>query len=93
MTTFEGHELDVYQGHVPPRLHLWGHCPGLGQCDQSWHEGGCEPFWQYVSADGYDISSNPYPEYDATEKRWWTGPDGPDQVWTRAKIGDEWRRS
>lgn len=90
MSDWAAHELAIYQGHVPSRRHLWGHCPGLS-CPDMWHEGGCEPFWQYVSADGLDISNYPYPDDDATEKRWWQGPDGPDAVWI--KVGGGWQRN
>lgn len=71
--------------------HESGQCPGLGVCPNSWHEGGCDPYWQYCRED-YDISRELYAEDDATEKRLWEGPDEPSQVWTRATADDPWVR-
>lgn len=64
-----------------------GACPGLG-CAHAWHLGGCGPMWQYVDADGYDISDRPNGDVDAVERRRWDGPDGPDLV--ELRRGDRW---
>ncbi|HET8643798.1 MAG TPA: hypothetical protein VFM37_17815, partial [Pseudonocardiaceae bacterium] len=65
-------------------------CTDDESCPASWHDGGCQPFWQHCGADGRDISTDFYAEDDATEKRLWEGPDGPSQVWTRPRPGAEW---
>lgn len=69
-----------------------GRCPGLPHCDDVWHEGGCQPYWQYYDAGGNDISTHMYTEDDSVEKRLWEGPDGPSEVWIRAYPGDRWER-
>lgn len=72
--------------------HPVGECPGLGQCEHSWHDNGCDPFWQYCSPNGRDITHEFYAEQDAIEKRLWEGPDGPSEVWIRASTSDGWER-
>lgn len=72
--------------------HPVGQCPGLGMCLNSWHEGGCDPYWQYGSEDNRDISREMYAEDDAVEKRLWEGPDEPSQVWKRPDTSAEWVR-
>lgn len=62
-------------------------CPGL-QCPGAWHIHGCGPVWQYVDADGCDITDRPYAEQDAVERRRWDGPDGPDLI--EYRRGDRW---
>jgi hypothetical protein len=73
------------------KKHPVGECPGL-MCDDAWHDNGCDPFWSYSDAAGFNITGSFYAEQDATTKTLWEGPDGPSEVWRRAKRGDEWRR-
>lgn len=60
-------------------------CTGTESCPYAWHIAGCAPFWQY-SLEGQDISGDPYAAEDADEKRLWTGPDEPAEVWTRHRY-------
>lgn len=73
--------------------HGLGSCPGLGQCEHSWHMHGCDPYWQYVSRDGRDASADPDPttDDDVVERRLWNGPDGPDIVQYRTSSHVVWR--
>jgi hypothetical protein len=70
--------------------HPEGQCPGLSQCQDAWHEGGCEPYWQYVGEGNVDISGSPTGELDAVERLLWRGPDGPDDLYVRPTPLDPW---
>jgi hypothetical protein len=69
-------------------------CPGLGQCENSWHEGGCEPYWQYIYDSGFTAEREHDPEGtdSVTQKRLWLGPDEPDECWYRPDSGTAWQR-
>lgn len=69
--------------------HEPGRCPGLS-CPNAWHIHGCDPVWQYVDPDGYDISDQMY-AYGAVERRRWSGPDGPDLI--EYRRGDRWEEA
>jgi hypothetical protein len=72
--------------------HGFSACPGVGYCGHSWHDGGCDPHWQYADESGYVISGGQYDEQDAMRKTLWSGPDGPDEIWIRPRAGDSWVR-
>lgn len=68
-------------------FHASGQCPGL-DCPDAWHIHGCDPMWQYVDAQGCDITGHPYAEQEAVERRRWDGPDGPDLI--EYRVDGEW---
>lgn len=65
-------------------------CPGL-QCHYSWHIHGCEPYWAYNDADGYDVSGDPGCEETAAERVLWEGPDGPTRI--EYRRGHRWEEA
>lgn len=72
--------------HVAASPSAPSHYHGISEsCRWAWQcqtQYGCEPYWQYIR-DGKDITDQMYAELDATEKRYWEGPDEPSEVWTR----------